>query len=331
MTVWNNEKFLRPALEPLIGCKHVDHIVVVEGAWSPHSESQRSSDSTMDILNELKPRLSHVLLWDQMPIENYRGYQCERHRELVRNAINHPYYDGLALQQQMLARDWGLRTLMEPWEHYDSWWQVAGDNSWLWIVDSDEVYLPEQIDQMAEFLEVVGADYDFFTIQGKNFYFNGKQYHNEWFRRLFKIKEQCFFSDDNSLEIPGELYSQTMNIPPDIVEFFHYSYVGEFRVKKKLEMWQHEPVEQWWEKHKNMMGGGAYDGSSVHLFGGVNPGYSDYRLLPFEGRHPTGVAAQCEDCGGSGQCRYCQSAGGRCGCGGKCEECAGQGEVINAS
>ena len=291
MMAYNNRLFLDAALIPLIKSEHVNQIVAVEGAWSPNCERQRSEDGTIVGLEyfknysdiEFNSKL-HVLYWDQIDPKTYRDYQCDRHEEIVCfGALLHRYYDPLALQQQLLARDWGLREIIRniPKEE---------DDGWLWIVDSDEVYLPEQINQMVEFLEVVGDDHDMFAIQGKNFYFNGKQYHNEWYRRLFKIKENCFFSDDNSLEVPRGNYLRTMNIPPEIVEFFHYGYCSEFRVKKKLEMWRQDSVSKWWNQFGEMVANREkYDGSPVHLFGDKNPGYANYRLAPYTGDHPESV------------------------------------------
>ena len=335
MMAYNNDKFLEAALDPLLASEHVERIVVVEGAWSPHAESKRSVDNTIDILKRLQsdPKIE-VLYWDQIPVEAYRWYQCDWHRALMKGALNHPYYDGEALQQQLLARDWGLRHILSHYVGFNApSYPPTGvlsyqDPGWLWIVDSDEVYDPEKINDLVEFLNAVGEDFDYFTIQGKNFYFSGKYYHNEWYRRLFRLQPHCFFSDDNSLEIPGAAYTRTMNMPEDIIEFFHYGYVGEFRVRKKLEMWRQDAVQSWWDKHGNKMKGEEYNAEPVHLFGDLNPGYRDYRLEEFKGKHPALVGKECEDCDGDGRCEYCKNAGSRCGCGGACQACNGAGVIV---
>jgi hypothetical protein len=281
MMVYNNDKFLKHAIDAVAGW--CEGFVVVEGAWSPSAESQRSTDHTLKILDQAKEQTGiEVIYWKQQPIEQY-DYRCDIHAEWVKSAIRHPFYDGVALQQQLLARDAGLRRIMSMYPPHE-------DPGWLWIVDSDEIYQQEAILGLSDWLYATQDDYDFYTINGKNFYFNGKQYHDEWYRRLFRIKSNCFFSDDNSLETPDGPYTRTMNIPPEICEFYHYGYCGEFRVRKKLEMWQQEPVKTWWAKHEKMMRGEEeYDGSPVHLFGSLNPGYANYKLVPFHGDHPAGV------------------------------------------
>jgi len=280
MMAYNNAQFLRAALEPLLESGRVEEIVVVEGAWSPAAESVRSVDGTLDILHEIEKSTDKLRLfyWSHGDPCHYGGYQCQEHMNAVlMRALTHPYYDPPALQQQLLARDFGLRKLMSNRQ----------DNDWLFIVDSDEVYSVEGINELAELAAAIGSEIDYFAIQGKNFYFNGEQYHDEWYYRLFKMKPNCFFWDDNMLGISHGRYKKCMDVPPEICEFYHYGYVGEFRVKKKLEMWRQDSVERWWEKHKEMMNGSVdYDGSPVHLFGDTNPGYSDYRLVPFTGEHP---------------------------------------------
>jgi hypothetical protein len=286
MMAYNVDQFLGTAIDAVL--PYVEQLCVVEGAWSPDAKSQRSTDDTIKILRGGREEVVR-LYWEQMPPEMYRLYQCQSHRDWVKRALDHPFYYGPALQQQLMARNWGLHHMMDRYILVGET-KFFEDPGWLWIVDADEIYKPEAVENLIDTLGAIGEDYDFFTINGKNFYFDGKFYHDEWYRRLFRIKERCFFSDDNSLETPDGPYNRTMNIPTEICEFYHYGYVGSRRVRKKLEMWRQDDVSLWLEKnHRLLMGEEEYRGHSVHLFGHRNPGYADYRLVKFEGEHPSGV------------------------------------------
>lgn len=278
MMAYNNEAFIEKALNALLKNPHIQHIVVIEGAWNPNAEPKRSSDNTIEILKKF-PSI-HLYHWDQIPIEDYEFYQCERHREIVRESFNHTYYNGPTLQQQLLARDFGLRKIIALYDKNE-------DPGWLFMVDSDEVYEQESIDNLYDFICAMGTEYDFFNVLGMNFYFDYDHYVKEWFRRVFRIKPNCFFSDDNSLEIPNEHYTRSMNIDEDFVRFFHYAYIGVEKVKKKLELWREDSVEKWLSEHmKKLTGEEKYNGEAVHLFGDLNHGYSGYVLKEFKGVHP---------------------------------------------
>lgn len=284
MCAYNTGKFIKHSLDSIY--RFAESITVIEGGWNPTKE-KRSSDNTQEIIqdyisnHDLDKKVHSIVFNQYNPIDNYPNYVNNHHKKIVKNALYHPYYDGPSLQQQLLARDIGLKSIINC--------QIKSnyENEWLWIVDSDEIYAQESAENLVEFVSTIGDDYDFFTINGMNFYFNEKWYTNEWYRRVFKIKPRCFFSDDNSLEIPNKLYTKTMNIPIEICSFFHYNYIDEFRVEKKLQMWKKDQVEKWLNKHRKMIRNEQeYNGSNVHLFGDLNPGYSNYKLQKFSGKHP---------------------------------------------
>jgi hypothetical protein len=283
MSVYNNAKFFPAALDSILDFAGPDSILLMEGAWNP-SKPRRSTDGTVDIVQNVSDSCDIPLIWwETMKLDEYPHWKGNRHRRFVEEALHHPYFHGPTMQQLLMARDMAMNEFMI--------WYKGNDPGWFFLVDSDEVYQPEQLKELAAFLSVVEDDYDFFTVQGLNFYFSGKNYKPEWYRRLFRIKPTSFFADDNSLESNEGPYTRTMNIPPEIVEFFHYCYIGSDRVGKKLELWNEDAVDKWMRKFEPMLRGEKeYDGSSVHLFGDTNPGYRDYRLMPFQGKHPKSVS-----------------------------------------
>jgi hypothetical protein len=290
MMAYNVEQFVEAAVRQV--APHVYLVVIVEGAWSPDAKSKRSTDRTIEIINRLDDEFKHVeaLQYRQMNPPDYPFYQTDEHMKWMSRALEHPYYDPRALQQQLMARDWGLQCIKEFWNSdeeglpLNEWKEEPG---WLWIVDADEIYEAQAIDELFEFVNIVGDDYDLFTINGKNFYFNGKYYHDEWYRRFFKIRRWSFFSDDNSLEDDNGAYKHKLDIPKEVCEFYHYGYVGEERVRHKLEMWRQDDVEKWLQVNEGCLKGEEqYDGRNIHLFGHRNRGYANYKLKEFEGIHP---------------------------------------------
>lgn len=286
MMAYNNAKFIEIALRSVR--EVANKVVVVEGGWNPKRQ-YKSTDGTLEILERLSQEniiddLINIWLynWYNKPEKYFELYQVsDKQKEWIAAALSHPFYDGKSLQNQLIARDFGLKTIMS---YYDD----NEDPGWLFIVDSDEIYERNALDNLVDFLSICGEDYDFFTIQGMNFYFDAQYYTTEWYRRLFKIKTDCFFSDDNSLETPEEPYRKTMNLPSELVSFYHYNYYGR-DLNSKLAMWQEKDVQEWFQKHEDLLTGKEYDGRTVHLFEKRNLGYSDYKLHKFEGSHPGGV------------------------------------------
>lgn len=286
MMAYNTEQFLEAAVRSIISC--VDSVTIIEGGWA--QGAGWSSDRTWDIALDLEQKFAPALRswqWKQKSIEEYCSMcECSPAQKLIlERAVNHPYYDGYALQQQLMARDWGLRIIKA---------RHSEDPGWLFIVDSDEIYDPNEVLAAQAFIEIMGDSHDMFAIQAKTFYFDFNHYAEEWYRRVLRIKSGAFFSDDNSLEWDGGELKNSLNIDPSIIQMWHYGYIGVERVEKKLQMWKQEDVAAWREKHFDRLRGNVpYQGETVHLFEKKNPGYVNYRLKEFHGDHPLMVRELC--------------------------------------
>jgi hypothetical protein len=284
MSAYNTMPLVKAAFESIQ--PYADLIFLTEGAWNPKASEKHSTDGTLEYLMDKHIHNPNVLLFEgfDFNLENrpYPYYVCEEHENFVKNAIHHPYFDGKSLQSLMLTRHFAMDYIRKYWKDRNK------DPGWYWLVDSDEIYTPESIENLIEFLTIVQDDYDFFTIRAKTFYFDYQHYATEWYRRLFRIKPDSFFSDDNSMDTPEGAYQRTMDVPPEICEFFHYCYVGKQRVDKKLEIWNKDAVTRWKDKHDTLLTGQeSYQGGGVHLFGDTNKGYSNYTLTKFEDEHPS--------------------------------------------
>lgn len=283
MCAYNNEEFIGAALDPLIENDKIDKIIVIEGAWNPEAKSRRSEDKTIEIISSKKSEKLDFYTWDIMDPEDYQYYQCDRHREILKEVLSHPYYHGPSLQQQLLARDFGLRKVIESVPENE-------DPGWLFIVDSDEVYEQGSLDNLVDVISMIGEEYDQMTINGMSFYFDKQHYRDEWYLRVFRLYRNSFHSNDCNLETPNYLYLRNMNIDTELCQFFHYGYIGKDKVKKKLEIWNKTYVDSWWSKNASKLTGvDKYNNEAVHLFGDINPGYKNYVLREYNGHHPKGI------------------------------------------
>src|SRR3989304_3128721 len=110
---YNCEAFIKEAIDSVRD--FAEHIVIVEGNWSLKGDC-RSTDATFNICRELSEKYSNISLIPFLKYLEplcYVSFKTVRHEDLVANAIAHPYYDGIALQNQMLARDMGVSRLEE--------------------------------------------------------------------------------------------------------------------------------------------------------------------------------------------------------------------------
>mgnify|MGYP001614827413 FL=1 len=276
MPCYNVDVTLEYAIKAIIDSPMCDELILCEGGWNPTKEI-RSTDKTIEIIEKFSsnPKVKSLTWWPQSP--NDYEWKCEAHKNrlFAHNKVNgHPFYDGPSLTQQMLCRD----TMLD---------MATGD--WIFLVDADEIHAPESLMRLRKLINS-GITYDLLTLKARVFYFDFWNYADERFRRIFRKKEGCYFSDDNSIDVNGESYDNNkFDVPEEFDYYFHYAYIGKERVNKKLDMWNAEDAERWkkivWEEKsmgKIMMNN--YGG--VHLFAHKNMGYAGYKLKKFSGLHP---------------------------------------------
>ncbi|MHA1961071.1 MAG: hypothetical protein ACW99U_12615 [Candidatus Thorarchaeota archaeon] len=275
MATYNTMPFLEAAIEGLAG--KVDSITVVEGAWYKSAKSQRSTDGTVEYLKSC-PYVDKLILFEQMPIEEYPYIQSDYHMYWLKNAENHPYQNVWAHQQQLLARDLAIRAIEDSVGEFN-------DDDWLFGVDSDEVYFPESLDNIRGIVEAMRDTYDVYDVCSMVFYFDFEHYAVENFRRLHKLAPGCFHSSDGGVDWEGADHTH-MTIPWDVAMLFHYSYIGLERVDSKLGIWREKFITPWLEKHSGKLKGSEYSGGSVHLLENEHPNYRHYELQKYDGEHP---------------------------------------------
>jgi hypothetical protein len=299
MMAYETEDFVGAALGSIYDI--ADEIVVLEGGWTPGAASH-SRDSTWQIIRDFPdPEKKIIRQHSDLPRVEFYKFASPAHEENTVLQENQVYYNGKALQQQLVARDHAFRQLKDP-------------RGWLFFVDSDEVYLQEDLKNIFDVVDAMKEDFNSFTLLGKNFYFGYKYYAKEYYQRIVNIPEPhlrpymrrtCALGWDGFE--PGDLLADSKksrikernrssmsnaDIPEDIGSFFHYGYVGKDRVRRKLSMWNEDLVNTWFKRHEDLWNGFKYDGRGVHLLQGANPVYHKYLLYEFTGIHPLGVTVE---------------------------------------
>jgi len=192
MALYNEVEYVRYAIESVI--KHVDRFIVIEGAFAETvatGGSERSDDGTINILNQLK--------------EKYRD-------KLIRICPEKPL-------QQLQHRNLIFRALSG----------LGYDDCWMWLVDGDEVYTDDQVQNLKRVLDE--TQFDCVKIKSLTFINNFVDYANIAFPRLYRIRPgyQYRFSAPNDLmqQVPPTrgFMPQRMENREDEVYFYHYSYV----------------------------------------------------------------------------------------------------------
>jgi hypothetical protein len=187
---------------------------------------------------------------------------------------------------------------------------VNPDTDWVWQVDCDEFYQPEQALRLRSIMANVGADVGAITLSAKCFYFDFSLYKVESFARLYRYFPEMRFVSIASPTIQGRgIHLDDLgrgalgpdypaHLPPPDQEppyeanqyfhYFHYSYVGPEWTRIKACMGEDlsaESYRAWWNGIFSQYDGANLEelyernGGGVHVMGG-GP------LSQYTGPHP---------------------------------------------
>lgn len=198
MTIYEEADFVDYAIRSIL--PHVDHLVIVEGAYQETiklGKSPRSQDGTVDICKKY--------------IDNEKVFYIEA------NEISDP--------QQ---RNVGLKKIKE-----------LNPNGWMLLVDGDEIYDENTVKMVkiaANNLEKTNRLAAYFT--SMTFVNDGDSFVYQEFPRLFKLTSQCFFSSDNYMEWTdlGINWFSPFIVKLNYIKYHHYSFCKSrerFELKKK--------------------------------------------------------------------------------------------------
>ena len=220
MTVYNEEKFVAQAIK---ACRpYVDEIVIVEGAYQETvacGAAPRSTDDTKMKITEA------VEGFGAAEIKN-GDWSCKLDEGQV-------YYLEANEKTDKDQRNVGLEKIknLNP-----------DGNSWLLIIDGDEVYTEENFVMIRNFMKTM-EKLKAYAAYFKSLTFVGDldHYTEQEFPRLFKVTPSCQFVDDNYMTWPDEkktwAYPHVIKVP--YLKYHHYAFckgVERGRLKK-----------QWWE------------------------------------------------------------------------------------
>ena len=189
-------------------------------------------------------------------VDDFKDNTTDILRELVEQRKLKYLVDKPPFVQEHEARNLAL----EPLSKYNI--------DYIWLVDSDEIYTPKQIDDICDHVE--SSDANFFKLSLKNFVFDKKHYLEEPFcpPRIFKTKVENLplygFYWDNDIAyfepMSGNVLSYEringMKIIPSEVAFIdHYSWlnnkIGKRKVEYQLKHFGHCSYK--WDKEKECL------------------------------------------------------------------------------
>jgi glycosyltransferase involved in cell wall biosynthesis len=164
MAVYNNDQYLMQALKSISVI--ADQIIIVEGAWNPEL-SKRSTDNTIQVIDEFIKSSNNKI---NIEIISYDHLDESSIGALPKTDTYRP----IVLANEIRARSMGLS-------------RMTGD--WFMLVDSDEIYKPQNLNQLKEYLNnFTGLDDPFnFRIPAFVFYFDYGFGTEEYFPRISRL------------------------------------------------------------------------------------------------------------------------------------------------
>lgn len=239
MNVWNAAVWLPHSLRSIY--PFVTEIVVSESCWVPGEwEGTTSPDGTAALVQRFRRQ--------EDPENKVTFVQAGR-------VINQP-----------AGRNAGVRALSK-------------DLDWVWQVDADEFYTPEQAAFYQERMANVPAEVACLNLPAKCFYFDFSLFKREHFTRLYRYYPGFRCQQIASFSVQGQ--TVTLNPGPysPAIDYFHYSYVGSDWTRIKACMGEDvgaAEYRRWWDEVYSSYDGTpksltrlyARNGGGVHVMGG---------------------------------------------------------------
>lgn len=208
MTVYNEIDFIEYAIKSCL--PYVDHLVIVEGAYQETiacGAEPRSTDGTIEkIQSIMKERLNdEVKDWPKIHYIEANGKTDKDQRNV------------------------GLKKIKE-----------LNPNGWLHIQDGDEVYTKENFEMIRNIMRTMDLqDKRAAYFKSLTFVNDFQSYTEQEFPRLFKITEDCEFTNDNFMRWGDVGWSLRHVIKMPYVRYHHFAFC---KGKERFEL-----KKKWWE------------------------------------------------------------------------------------
>jgi glycosyltransferase involved in cell wall biosynthesis len=199
MTVYNEADYIDFAIR---GClPHVDHLVIVEGAYQETialGKPPRSNDGTLEI------------------IQKYTGDSKVQFIQANERSDKDQRNIGLAKIKEL------------------------NPDGWMLIVDGDEVYKPETFKLVVGLTKILEKNsYKAAYFKSLTFVNDLDHYTEQEFPRLFKLTPECHFTDDNFMKWADAIWAYPSVIKLDHIKYYHYSFVkNRERTELKKKWWE---------------------------------------------------------------------------------------------
>jgi glycosyltransferase involved in cell wall biosynthesis len=246
MSVWNSSLWLPYSLRGIYD--FADSIVVIESCWVPRDRPYETSpDGTADIVKYFQKNEDH----SNKVLFHQQG----------------------TTSSQVEGRNSGI-------------YLVPSDTDYVYMVDSDEFYMPEDLRLLRKTIEHPNfSRFSTIVTPAKCFYFDFTYYKPEPFVRGYRwFSGQRFYAIASMMSQPGE----TLNLESLGIEMFHYSYVSTKWTKTKACIGEDLPADKyraWWENIYSKFDGTNLEELYSKNEGGIHP-FGGGKLDRYFGEHP---------------------------------------------
>lgn len=257
--VYNDVELIGMTLESVKN--HVDKIHIVEGSWFPN-QPLRSTDGTLDVIEGFKKQNP-----DKVEI-----YYYDYNPNIEINLAGHSNPNAIA--NAVAARQMGLNNLK---------------SDWYFMLDSDEIYKPEDLDNLIDMITILGQDNVPYTINVPAFVFYFSESFGSYdnFHRIFRILEHPpVLVTEDLFSFYAERPPERLYLDKEQILMYHYSYLTKKRVETKIKFYDNNIADQWYKDVFSKTMDGTLDlqeNKNYHLFAG-NGFERDYQK--FDGTHP---------------------------------------------
>lgn len=148
------------------------------------------------------------------------------------------------------------------------------DADWVWMLDSDEIYLRSHLFVMRNILQNARETTLGFRVRSFNFLNNLKTWYDGNYARIYRPLPNAKFIMDNDVSwgIPGDVMMM-----PEALRFFHYNYVK----RNATQFWRkmHYQAEQDPTFNERLLPQYGHDGLNYRI-------PADIKTFEFHGKHP---------------------------------------------
>jgi len=186
--------------------------IPIVGFMCLHNEEDFMRESIFSVMDFLDELIIVEGAWGENIAVNGEPRSTDRTLEYIKELQDYPFHNKLRFYQHNEATQLIQR---------NKFFTYAPEDCWLWIIDADEVYEPQEVVRLIQLLEETQDEG--IKIRSLTFINDAETYSTIGFPRCFRIKPGHRYT----FSAPNDLLKDGRKVPVvkhEYVRFFHYSY-----------------------------------------------------------------------------------------------------------